>query len=205
MPSCSGTGFFAVTAGLLAGVAGLLSCSVTFGGPGLSRSEAIISDAEEPGGAVGFVGVERGSIAFTAGSGCGAFSTLGAAGSGCCSGVTSGCEVGSLAPPALRLFGPLALPLRMSCNGAPSAAGSPEAPLVGCGRSITPGLADLEGVLAPLFAGEGGPKDRILAKSGLKRAASPVGALCSISAGALICFSKTAILGCSSWGTLVCF
>ena len=94
------------------------------------------------------------------------------AGSSACFGASDSTVVASsLATPPLRFFGPFARPLRTSAKGAPATAGSLAAAWAGLDDLSSPaGLSDLEpaGEL-PLV---GGPRARIPARAGLKRAAS---------------------------------
>ena len=73
--------------------------------------------------------------------------------------------------PPLLFFGPFALPLRTSLRGAPAAGGSLAAAALDLDEvSMPAGLSDLEPLgEAPL---PGGPRARMLARPGLKRAAS---------------------------------
>lgn len=73
--------------------------------------------------------------------------------------------------PPLLFLGPFALPLRTSLRGAPAAGGSLAAAAVGLDEvSMPAGLSDLEPLgEAPL---PGGPRANMLARPGLKRAAS---------------------------------
>lgn len=120
-------------------------------------------------------------------------SCFGASGSGL---LTSGAE----APPFL-FFGPLALPLRTSAKGAPSACGSLEAAAAGLDDALMPaGLSDLEPLGEPPF--EGGPRARIPARPGLKRAASLlVGAATGAATGGYVSRLSSAGGGASRFST----
>jgi hypothetical protein len=73
--------------------------------------------------------------------------------------------------PRLLFFGPLALPLRTSAKGAPSAGGSLAAAATGLDDApILTGLSEREPLGEPPLVG--GPRARMLARPGLKRAAS---------------------------------
>lgn len=85
-------------------------------------------------------------------------------------GFTVGLLTSAEAAPPFRLFGPLALPFRMSSNGAPAAGGSLGEDTGGDRiLSMPAGLSGLEPLGLPA---DGGPRASMLASPGLKRFAN---------------------------------
>jgi len=150
-----------------------------------------MTDAADPGGTRGFAACTGARLSSSRSP---PTSTPPPSGSeSCCSETCSRAGVPGPLAPCLRFLGPLALPFRISCSGAPSAAGSLAALAVCTAeRSDTAGLSDREGALDP-FVIAGGPRASMLARLELKRKATPLlwwGCLCSRKAGALVCFDS---------------